>query len=430
MTKLNNKLNPAMKFYTLLAFILLGHSASQAQLPQFAHRRQLSGIINQWHKLILPADLYAKAQTNFTDLRIMGITPQNDTIFAPYILQSLEDIVSEKVITCTLLNQSKNEKGYFFTYQVPDAQEISQIKLDFKQTNFNWFIVLEGSQNQQEWFTILNNYRLVSIQNDQTNYKFTELNFPNSKYKYLRILVKSNEQPEITDAILAKKELAIGTFRNYPTYIVSKTQGTENKKEKQTIVHLDLKSTLPVSRLKIFAKNGLDYYRPLRIEYLTDSVNTPRGWVYNYNPLATGTINSLGENEFGLANRGGNNSTLIQKIKITIENHDDAPLLIDSIIVSSCVQQLVARFTQSANYYLVYGNQQISAPTYDIANFRDKIPTNPSSLSLMNEQTMFVDSPIIDKPFFQNKAWLWGIMTAVIGLLGWFSLKMIKKMEH
>jgi uncharacterized membrane protein len=30
-------------------------------------------------------------------------------------------------------------------------------------------------------------------------------------------------------------------------------------------------------------------------------------------------------------------------------------------------------------------------------------------------------------PLFQDKLWLWGIMALIILILGWFSVKMIKK---
>jgi hypothetical protein len=30
------------------------------------------------------------------------------------------------------------------------------------------------------------------------------------------------------------------------------------------------------------------------------------------------------------------------------------------------------------------------------------------------------------KPLFENKLWLWTIMILIIGILGWFSLKMMK----
>ena len=35
----------------------------------------------------------------------------------------------------------------------------------------------------------------------------------------------------------------------------------------------------------------------------------------------------------------------------------------------------------------------------------------------------------VTEPLFMSKAWLWGIMTLIIGLLGWFTIKMMKKKE-
>ncbi len=39
-----------------------------------------------------------------------------------------------------------------------------------------------------------------------------------------------------------------------------------------------------------------------------------------------------------------------------------------------------------------------------------------------------IDKKVTPKkePLFKNKLWLYGIMVLIIGLLGWFSLKMLK----
>lgn len=88
---------------------------------------------------------------------------------------------------------------------------------------------------------------------------------------------------------------------------------------------------------------------------------------------------------------------------------------------------MIARFTEPATYYLVYGNSKANKPNYDIAKFPENIPTNTSPVKLSEEK--IIDKTEVSKqsPLFENKLWLWLIMAVIIVLLGWFTIKMINK---
>ncbi|MEG1267061.1 MAG: DUF3999 domain-containing protein, partial [Myroides sp.] len=51
-------------------------------------------------------------------------------------------------------------------------------------------------------------------------------------------------------------------------------------------------------------------------------------------------------------------------------------------------------------------------------------------VSLSNEIQIQKTEEIKQKPLFENKLWLWGIMVLIIGVLGYFSVKMISKKEQ
>jgi len=295
---------------------------------------------------------------------------------------------------------------------------VNEIRLDFKQENFDWSIAIEGSQNQNEWFSIVDNYRILSIKNSLTDFKFTRVNFPNASYRYFRLHIKSNKPPELlsTKVILTKN--AAGKYLNYS---INSTKVVEDKENKQTVLEINLQADVPVSYLKIVVKNKYDYYRPVTIEYLTDSTKVPAGWIYNYNSLSGGTLNSLETNEFKF------NSTTLKRIKVIIENQDNAALEIKSVTVKGYEHQLIARFDGPATYFLTYANKNASKPAYDIDRFTDNIPTTFTALKVGNEQ--LIDKKAIQKeePLFKSKTWLWVILTSIILLLGWFSIKMIRQ---
>lgn len=387
-------------------------------MEQYNYKRELKGVSDQWHKLILPDEIFGKTLPGLTDIRIFGITASNDTIEVPYLLRLTTEKISSKEIAFKTLNTSQNDKGYYFTFEIPTTEPITQIKLGFKQENFDWRIKLEGSQNLNDWFTIVENYRILSIKNEITDFQFTKLIFPSSKYRFFRLLVDSKEKPELTDANITQLVIRDGKFRNYP---IKKFIIAEDRKKQETTIDIELQMPVPVSYLNIDVKDLFDYYRPITILHIYDSIKTEQGWKFSYNTLTSGTLNSIDKIGFKFG------STTVKKLKIIIHNLDNRPLTIDSIQVKGYEHELIVRFTEQASYFLAYGNKSSTRPLYDINLFTEKIPFDLTELTLGNEQTIKKSDIPLTEPLFKNKAWLWAIMSLIIIVLGWFSLKMIRK---
>ena len=399
--------------YLLLLFCSTGYG----QIKEYSYKRKLTGIKDQWHIVALPNEIFKRVSNDLSDMRVFGLTKSNDTLEAPYILKLASEKISEKEVSFNLINQSKVSNGYYFTFEVPVETSVNQINLDFKEQNFDWKLTLEGSQNQQQWFSIIEDYRILSIKNEQTDYQFTKVKFPYSKYRYFRLFINSTKSPELIKAKLSLNQINEGKFREYSINSVI----DEEKQNKQTIINIDLSSNVPVSKLTISVKNKYDFYRPVNITYLLDSFKTEKGWKYNYATLTSGTLSSIEKNEFKF------NSIILKKLKIIIENQDNEPLQVDSFSVKGYIHEIVARFNTPGTYYLTYGNSKAEKPNYDIARFSDKIPKNLTALKLDDEQLIGKGTIKQTGPLFENKIWLWIIMALTIMVLGWFSLKMIEQ---
>ena len=389
-----------------------------AQKEPYQYHRELKGIESQWHKIILPNSIFDQLNSNFSDIRILGITAENDTVEAPYLMQLAKDKTSTENVDFNLLNVSSRGTVNYFTLEIPSAAPINQIQLDFEQTNFDWRLKLEGSKNQEDWFTIADNYRILSIQNERIDFDFTQINFGKSNYRYYRVAIESDVKPVITRAHVQQRENTAGSYRNYE---VVSTEKVPDNSSKQTEIHFELKEPVPVSTIAVHVADTFDYYRPARIQYLADSLQTEQGWQYQYTTLATGTLNSFENNVLKI------NSVVAQKFKLIVENADNEPLKIDSIEANGLEHQLMVRITKPATYYLFYGNNSAHKPRYDIAQFRDNIPESAALLTLGDEVKMELKEDAKTQPLFQNSAWLWAIMAVIIILLGTFSYKMISQ---
>src|SRR5690554_1068722 len=368
-----------MSIKSLVWLLLLLNLYAYGQMGQYNYKQQLKGVDDQWHAVILPDEVFGKVSQDLSDIRIYGVTANNDTVEAPYVIQELKAEVKLKEIAFKLINTAHNANAYFFTLEIPTVESINQIKLDFKQQNFDWQITLEGSIKQEEWFTILENYRILSIDNELTKFKFTTLAFPNANYRFFRLRIDSKEKAELLAAKVGRKESTKGEYR---TYTIEKSKIKEDKALKQTEIELDLEMPVSIGQLKIELADTFDYYRPITISYLSDSFKTKVGWRYNYKKLTTGTLNSIEENEFYF------NSSILQRLKLIIHNSDNQPLKLGSIKVMGYKHKLAARFTAPATYFLTYGNANAVKPNYDIRQFENKIPEGITTLGFGKVETI------------------------------------------
>ena len=311
-----------------LFFIILTTSFCFGQMKSYSKKIELKGIENQWHTIQLPNEVFQNMNSNLTDIRVYGVTA-TDTIEAPYIHNVSKAIDANSSIAFNLLNTVNNAKGYFYTYEVQENETINEIKLSFKDSNFNWLVTLQGSQNQQEWFTLLDNYRILSIMNDQTDYSFTTLNFSDANFK------------------------------------------------------------APLNLLELSVDDKIDYYRPITIQYLVDSVKTDKGYYYNYRTMATRTLSSIEENSFQLP------GTMAQKLRIIVSDNDNKPLKFSNINLKGYIHSLTTRFTEPATYFLVYGKTNYKAPNYDIAKTTISFPENISNLQFGDATEYFFFFSII-----------------------------------
>ncbi len=400
----------------LLAFCMIFALARPYAQHGYTYRRDISGISGPWHRITLPPELVGKTTQSLSDIRVLGIAANGDTIEAPYLLQRDTEHHISTDVEYKLINSARRGKLYYFTFEVPEGATVSEIKTEFAQPNYDWKVNIEGSHNQNEWFTIIENYRILSIKNDQTDFQFTNISFAPANYRYLRMSIQSNEQPELKKAALTKLNIKEGVWN---TFTVIQANTENNKVNRTTQIDIDLGVLLPVSRLRLYVADSLDYYRNISIGYLADSTITEKGMLYQYSNLLKSTMHSLQINEFTFT------GTILRKLRIEIYNGDNAPLDIADFTVQGYRHELLVRFAEPASYFLVYGSSHARAPVYDISRFADKIPENSAFLQLGTETRM--DTPrSATEGLFTNKLWLWALMGIIILVLGGFSLKMLR----
>jgi len=265
---------------TILTIFLCTSGIVFGQMNNYTYKRLLSGINAQWHSIRIPDDIYGKVANDLSDIRIYGLTSKNDTVEAPFIIRRSEEENLSKTINFKLINLSSTEAGYFYTFDVPGGTIINRMNLNLGRSNFDLTVRIEGSQDQLNWYTIIDKYRIVGLSNTETEFAYTDISFSDSKYRYLRLFIPGKEDPKVTSASLTLQQTTNSRFRTFEVKSINRLEEST-----QTIIELNIGKKLPVSRLRFNIKEKIDYFRPLRIEYASDSVETEMGWLVNYSTL-------------------------------------------------------------------------------------------------------------------------------------------------
>lgn len=412
-----------------LCFVLytvLGH----AQFSDFNYSRTMGVLGTQqkgWHQLELPKDISSKTKANFSDIRILGLTETGDSLEVPYL--QLQSFHTNKIKSKTrppafeIINQSRRKEGFYYTFKLLDGKEITTFKLNFKNLNFDWLVNLEGSHNQQKWFTLLEDYRILGINNSITNYEFTTLKFPKSDYKYFRVLMKDKTDDSLVSAQIETELKRIK--QKYHVLNISPQNIIENKAKKQTEIYLSMPYLLTTDELGIEVKNDWDFYRRISIHSLPESFKTKDRNQDQYPSFKNTILNSWDNNLIYLSR-----NRKIQHLKIIIYNEDNMPLDVEKISVKSPVYSLAFRLPEKADCILFYGNDKATMPNYDLTHFKDKIPDNLENVVLGNEINLASLKDSLPKPKkIPNKYWLWLLLGFTILLLGGFSIKMLRSVD-
>jgi len=408
------KNNKSILLVTL--FVLFLNNCISAQISEFKYKRKINKPTETFHRIEIPDDLFSKIKNDLSDIRIIGFNEMGDTLEVPYLIKINEEKYQSEEIEFRTLNESRKENGFYYTFELSEKNNINEINLEFKSDNFDIMTDLEGSNDLNEWFLIKKDSRLISIKNEHTYYKYSKLIFPESKYRYFRIFIKSDLSPHLFNASIYRKNKIEGKLREYPkfNYILK-----EDNILKKSIIEIELNDKVPISKFKLNIDNNYDYYRTIRVFTKIDSIKTANGYYINYEKIFDGILSSFEKSEIKIPN------VISDKIKIEVSNNDNEPLTITGIEISGYTYGLICRFVEEADYYIYYSNIKASEPIYDLLNFLEKLPSNPSILNI-NSEIINIKTEIKEKGFVST-TWLWIIMVIIIISLGYASLKMLKK---
>lgn len=399
------------KYIFLLLVFATGYGMGQ---PAFRYKRNIEGVREAgWYTLVLPTAIFQNLNGELSDFRLYALEGK-DTVELPYLLDVRHDEVARKEVQLPVFNTSRMDGELFVSFSLTPSQKVNSLDLAFEELNYFAFVTLEGSDDKSQWFELVKNRRIVSIRNEKSHYALSAITFPLTDYRFLRARVRSDIPLTFRRASFHYNDFTPGVYQEIPL----RWNVRHDKKSRESFVDIRLRDFEPVSSLSLKADSTRDYYRPFRLEYVRDSVQTDKGWLKYYSPMYAGYLTSFKPNGFDFDWR------TTKELRLVIDNNDNQPLDVLDVAVRGPEVHVIA-YLKTGNNFMLYGAGAVRAPLYDLAHFQNKISEAPLKAILSAEEKLIPDRPTA-KPLFENKLWLWSIMIVMIGALGFFTMKMMR----
>jgi hypothetical protein len=371
-----------------------------------------------YYRIVLSPKLLGKLNASHSDLRIYS----RDGVEQPYLLRS-EVAMSTKLLfkEYKIVDQEYIEDTVsYLIFHNPDKQAIDNVSFVVRNTNIQKRAKLSGSDDQENWYVIKDNYLLHSMQSSDTTSELKILSFPLSNYEYFRLEINDNLNLPINILKVGYYDYqkVIGNSAAFNFTIVNQKDSL-----KKSYIKLALPEEMYLEKLK-FELSGSDYYsRSARVLLKKERVDKRKKRTQYLESISSFNLNSNSSNEIELRGRS------VDELYVEIRNKDNQPLIVDKVIGSFLNQYMVVELQENKTYVLRFGNKDLNSPDYDLGAFEKMIPVATSKISHGEIKRIepIVDAATGEGSIFDNKYLIWLIIGGAGVFLGWISMRMVKE---
>lgn len=411
-----------MKKSNYFLFFLLFSYVAKAQLVSYSYFSPLKKTDKEaWIDVRPSPEQLAKSQSNLNDFRLFSVS-KTDTIEVPFIMEWMGYKIIENDIPFEILPTNNNDKqATYINIKLKDKLFVNKINFVIEEKNYEKAIKVLGSNDNQNWQTIIDKTRIAAHYDELESYDYSTIFFNTGGFLYYRLIIDDSNSPAVTikKIKMYKTEEFSGSYLPLNNFTTTTSQ---NKKNKTTEIVLEFPTTYYINQIEIIpAKKQTDFYRQINTYFLAGVVEQRAGNKVEYFALAnSGILSSNRENFIDCYN------DKTQKIKLEIFNKNNQPIQIDSIKVYYEEVRLIAKTPANQQIVLAYGKHKDVAPEYDLVHFKNNIPVDLTKITTLTEYKQAQMEEVVS-PLLESKSWLWAIMIVIIAVVGFFSIKLMRK---
>lgn len=406
-----------IRLLNLVAGLLFCWTLSPAQSFEFRAnlpRAKQTG----YYRILLPPAVVGRLNDAKTDLRLYNDRKQE----IPYLLKQQEPVQHVQFHEYELISKTSTRNSTRLILRNRNPTPINSLGLLIKNTNIRKKARLSGSSDAKTWYGIEDDYWLEPVASSATTSEAKLLGFPLSDYEYYQL--------EISDSLSAPLNiLKVGYYTTQPetgqyTEIPGITFTQRDSSDHRSYVYIRFQSPARPDRLTLSVLSPTQYRRSATVAHRAVRETKRNRFRSQFQPIQSFEINSTDSlHTVYVPNQSMN------ELYLTIDNQNNSPLRLGVIKAEQVTTYLLAELKPDESYHLAFSNPAVSAPVYDLAYFKDKIPANLPVVQVDEPEPALAAIPATSSFFTQS--WLiWAALILVILLLSYLSYRMINDMNR
>lgn len=372
-----------------------------------------------FYRIRVSPEIRSASKINLGDLRIFDSKKKE----VPYLIKTqLQPIQTSQFEAFPILSKSTIAKKSSSVIVENPESKISQLTFIIANSDTNKKLSISGSNDQKQWFGIANSIELFDM-NDPNSTQVTQtIDFPQCSYQFLKIDFDDTKT-------LPVNVLQIGTINS--SFSSSQWEEIQPKnrfitqlpREKNTLHQIVLNRPQSIEKLIIKVKQPTLFNREVRV-YTSETIKKNNATTTNQETVAQFTLSSKGTNEFDLV------PDKTSELYIEITNGDNPPLEIESIQLYQKPLFLIAELNPNEEYTVVTADEQLFAPSYDLAHFENEIKNILGEIKMTNSQQEITEKKTSPTKSFWQQPWFMWLCIIVAGItILYFSIGLAKDLK-
>ncbi|MES2777698.1 MAG: hypothetical protein V4722_26200 [Bacteroidota bacterium] len=372
-------------------------------------------VVDGFYKINLLPAIVAKCRPTLADLRLLDATGKQ----VPYIIKDGEIQFEQTQFEPfkKLSETTDTNYGTKVLIESSNGEAIDNLVLILKNSTADRTVNVSGSSDAQRWYIIKEFVNLETTMAIDDGHFVQSISFPKVAYKYFQITFNGKQR----DPMFIEQ---VGTYnpvrglRNYFTIPTPQIIQHESS-NKYSYVRLVSTENYRIDKLQLFA-SGARYYQRNILFSLTSR--------YNDGLASKNAILSSNSDNIFFLNLTETHKT--DTIYIRVQNDDNPVLHIDSAKVYQDAYAIYAWLKAGQKYKLVFGNDSLRAPVYDLSAFKDSIQIGTPVLNTGAITANAIDTVVPSTKSQASKIWLWSAIFGVLALLILFTASLLKQINR
>lgn len=401
------------------ALIILAMVGTACFGQPFRGEATLPGVSTDgFYRIALSPAFSAHVNESFSNLRIYD----RDQKEVPYIFQKEEPAYyTTQFKSYEIVSKTHQKKCCTtLTLRNPDGRPINNISLSIRNADVTKAATLLGSDDQQNWFALKQNFTLSAVDNHDNTSEIRIIDFPLSNYTYYQVQIDDSTSAPL-NLLSAGHYEVISEDGKYTALETQREAKTDHAKEKQTVVNITFDTTQVIDKVTLSMTGSPYFLRRATLLTKREITDAKGRRSFYHEELQSFTVSSKQASVIDLS------GTRAEELIVRIDNEDNPSLELAAVRSYQLNRYLVAWLKKGNGYTVKIGDPAQREPRYDLAFFRDNIPDQPQVLT-PGELKIFGEVKKKPAPtFFTDNIIIWIAIVVVIAVLGFMAVRMAQE---